>query len=173
MLFPYLNGKDLNQRPDQSPSRWVINFHDWPLEMAESYPECIKIVREKVLPERMKSNRKLYLYKWWQYAERRPILSAAISELKRVLVISRVSKYMICAWEPTNIIFSEATCVIASESDADLAIIQSTIHGIWARLRGSTFRNDSRYTHTDCFETFPFPRPTPVRPAGCYRQCPQ
>ncbi len=30
-LFPYLNGEDLNSRWDQSPSRWVINFHDWPL----------------------------------------------------------------------------------------------------------------------------------------------
>jgi hypothetical protein len=31
VLYPYLNGEDLNSRPDQSPSRWVINFHDWPL----------------------------------------------------------------------------------------------------------------------------------------------
>lgn len=31
VLFPYLNGQDLNSRPDQSPSRWVINFFDWPL----------------------------------------------------------------------------------------------------------------------------------------------
>ena len=30
VLFPYLNGSDLNSRPDQSPSRWVINFFDWP-----------------------------------------------------------------------------------------------------------------------------------------------
>ena len=30
-LFPYLNGEHLNSRFDQSPSRWVINFHDWPL----------------------------------------------------------------------------------------------------------------------------------------------
>lgn len=30
-LFPYLNGEDLNSRFDQSPSRWVINFKDWPL----------------------------------------------------------------------------------------------------------------------------------------------
>ncbi|UTV80129.1 hypothetical protein MQE22_08845 [Acidithiobacillus sp. YTS05] len=30
-LFPYLNGEDLNSNPDQSPSRWVINFFDWPL----------------------------------------------------------------------------------------------------------------------------------------------
>lgn len=32
VLYPYLNGEDLNSRPDQSPSRWVINFHDWPLD---------------------------------------------------------------------------------------------------------------------------------------------
>jgi hypothetical protein len=31
VLFPYLNGDDLNNNPDQSPSRWVINFKDWPL----------------------------------------------------------------------------------------------------------------------------------------------
>ena len=28
VLFPYLNGDDLNNRPDQTPSRWVINFFD-------------------------------------------------------------------------------------------------------------------------------------------------
>ena len=32
VLFPYLNGQDLNSNADQSPSRWVINFFDWPLE---------------------------------------------------------------------------------------------------------------------------------------------
>jgi hypothetical protein len=30
VLFPYLNGSDLNTNVDQSPSRWVINFQDWP-----------------------------------------------------------------------------------------------------------------------------------------------
>lgn len=32
VLYPYLNGEDLNSRADQSPSRWVINFFDWPLD---------------------------------------------------------------------------------------------------------------------------------------------
>ncbi len=30
-LFPFLNGEDLNSNPEQSASRWVINFWDWPL----------------------------------------------------------------------------------------------------------------------------------------------
>ena len=32
VLFPYLNGDDLNSSPEQKPSRWVINFFDWPLD---------------------------------------------------------------------------------------------------------------------------------------------
>jgi len=32
VLFPYLNGDDLNSDPEQKPSRWVINFWDWPLD---------------------------------------------------------------------------------------------------------------------------------------------
>lgn len=32
VIFHYINGDDLNSRPDQSPSRWVINFQDWPLD---------------------------------------------------------------------------------------------------------------------------------------------
>ena len=32
VLFPYLNGDDLNSSPEQKPSRWIINFFDWPLD---------------------------------------------------------------------------------------------------------------------------------------------
>lgn len=32
VVRPYMMGEDLNQRPDQSPSRYVIDFRDWPLD---------------------------------------------------------------------------------------------------------------------------------------------
>lgn len=32
VLFPYLNGDDLNSSPEQKASRWIINFFDWPLD---------------------------------------------------------------------------------------------------------------------------------------------
>src|SRR5581483_4455286 len=67
VLFPYLNGEDLNSRPDQSASRWVINFRDWPLDrasappgyagsVAANYPDCLRIVEERVRPERQRTN---------------------------------------------------------------------------------------------------------------------
>ena len=47
VLFPYLNGEDLNSRWDCSASRWVINFHDWPIERARQYPDCLRNRREE------------------------------------------------------------------------------------------------------------------------------
>ncbi len=45
VLFPYLNGEDLNSRPDQSASRWVISFSDWPLgRVAQALPHSGKSV---------------------------------------------------------------------------------------------------------------------------------
>src|SRR5258706_1042582 len=94
ILFPYLNGEDLNSRRDQSPSRWVINFHDWPLERAETYSDCMKIVREKVKPERDLNNRKVRREQWWLFAERASALYASITGMKRLLVCPIFTKYL-------------------------------------------------------------------------------
>ena len=60
VVFRYLNGEDLNSRPDCSPSRWVINFFDWPLDEAEQYPACLEIVRQRVKPHRDIVNREAH-----------------------------------------------------------------------------------------------------------------
>jgi hypothetical protein len=117
----------------------------------------MKIVQERVIPERELNKSRNLREQWWVYERGRTALYAAISGMKRVLVIPRHAKYMICAWIPEGIIYSDATCVIASEKDSDFAILQCTFHDIWARLCGSTLETRMRYTPTDCFETFPFP----------------
>ena len=69
VLFPFVNGEDLNSRPDSSGSRWIINFFDWSEERAQQYPDCYAIVREKVKPDRDRNNRESYRRYWWRYAE--------------------------------------------------------------------------------------------------------
>ena len=92
VLFPYLIGADINSDPLSRPSRWVINFHDWPLEKAETYPDCIEIVRTKVKPERdANTYSQSAKERWWLYERSRPELYSAISEHKRVLVIALTS----------------------------------------------------------------------------------
>ena len=189
VLYPYLNGEDLNSRPDQSPSRWVINFHDWPLRRAEAqewknadekgrkelnrqgiaaldyngpvaadYPDCLRIVEDKVKPERAKLNRKVRRERWWQFAERAPQLYSTISGMKRVLVRARVANINSISFVPVGIICSEATVVFAYSKGDGLAQLQSTFHTEWLSQFASSMRTDIRYTPSDCFETLPFPK---------------
>jgi len=65
VLFPYLGGQDLNARPDRSAGRWVINFHDWPQDRAQRYPDCFEQVLRLVKPDRETNNRKVRRDRWW------------------------------------------------------------------------------------------------------------
>ena len=180
LLLPFLNGEDVNSRPDQSPSRLVVNFFDWPLDResssegyagytASDFPECLEIVRQRVKPEHDRSNRKVYREKWWQYAEKQSKLYDLIARLRRVIVIPLVSKYLVMSWQELGPVFSHALGVIVSDDDSDFALLQSTIHEDWARQFGSTLETRMRYALTDCYETFPFPAKGPklrLREAG-------
>lgn len=180
VLFPYLNGQDLNSNFDQSPSRWVINFHDWVLDeehedpkkpkgrpYAVDYPDCLKIVEEKVKPERTRLNdkgefalRKPLPQKWWIYADKRPALYEAIAERNQILVRSRVSNTNSIIFAPTNIVMSEATVVFDFDNYSSFALLQSMAHTEWLTHNCSTLGAGIRYTPSDCFETFPFPEST-------------
>ncbi|MFJ6742918.1 type IIL restriction-modification enzyme MmeI [Streptomyces sp. NPDC091279] len=160
VLFPYLNGEDLNSRPDCSASRWVINFHDWSEEQARSYPEVFAIVERDVKPERLKNNRKVRRERWWQYAERAPKLYQAIGKIDRVLVVTLVSRTVMPITVPTGQIFSHGLGVFASESPAHVALLSSGIHYAWAIARASSLKGDLRYTPSDVYETLPQPTMT-------------
>ncbi len=160
VLFPYINGKDLNSRPDASPSRWVVDFRDWTLERARGYPICFEKVLREVKPERDLNNRKVRRERWWQYAERAPGLYSAIAALNRVIVLTRHSKAVMPMMLPTKQVYSDATIVFASDDAAMLALLSSSPHFWWAATRASSMKIDVRYTPSDVFETFSSPELT-------------
>ena len=156
-LFPYLVGEDLNNRPDQSPSRWVINFKDWPLEKAASYPDLLNIVRQKVKPERDNLKRDRRRESWWQYGESAPGLYKSIENFERILVRAQTSDTHAMCFVPNGFVYALMLVVFAYEDDFAFSVLQSNVHEIWLRRNASTMRTDTRYTPSDCFETFPFP----------------
>src|SRR5690606_1330714 len=141
VLFPYLNGQDLNSRPDCAASRWVINFHDWPEQKAKTYPECYDQVRRLVLPER-RENRysKSARECWWQYERSRPELYQAIADLDRVIVITLVSKTVMPVMVPTGQVFAHKLGVFATDDTAMLALLSSSPHYWWVSSRSSTMK---------------------------------
>lgn len=161
-LAPYVIGQDLNQRPDHSASRWIINFRDWPLDRAETYPDLIEIVRRKVKPERDRNNRAQRRDRWWMYAERAPELYAAIADLDHVLAISRVGSVVMPVRVSTGVVFSEQAVVFAFDDFASLAILSSNIHFSWVVRYTSTLETRIRYAPSDVFLTLPRPEATAV-----------
>jgi hypothetical protein len=167
VLFPYLNGEDLNSRPDASASRWVIDFNDRSEAEAASYELPFRRLVETVKPERQRVKRdgsfvlrRPLPERWWQYGEKRPALRRAIAALAEVLVITRHSKTVMPLRVPTGQVPSEACVVFATDSYSDQAVLSSSPHQLWAITYGSGMRNDPRYTPSDVFETFPRPEST-------------
>jgi hypothetical protein len=169
VLFPYLNGEDLNSRPDQSASRWVINFFDWPLDrnsapdeyegpVAADYPECLVIVEEKVKPERMENTfSKSAREKWWQYERGRPELYRAITGMERALAGVLHTKHWSIGVCSERTVYSHALVIFCMNDNFSFALLESFIHETWAREYSGSLETRMRYTPSDCFETFPFP----------------
>jgi hypothetical protein len=170
ILFPYLNGQDLNTNPDQSPSRWVINFFDWDRKRASQYSTVFKIVEERVLPERQKikhaGTRKRGMDFFWRYDSQGKDLYETIANHEQVLVTAEVSKYVSFAFEKNNMVFSHMLIVFPFTRFSQFSLLQSAIHEVWAREHGSTLETRFRYTPKECLATYPIPRSAPAALEG-------
>lgn len=157
VLFPYLNGEDVNESPTQSASRWAINFFDWPLERASLYPDCLNIVREKVKPERERNNDRGAREFWWRFLRPRPELYATVAGMQRILCIVRVNKHLMPSLVDAGQIYSDRLHVFAYEDHFHLGLLTSALHWWWAITQGTTHETRPTYMGERCFETFPQP----------------
>jgi hypothetical protein len=163
VLFPYLNGRDLNSRSDQSPSRWVINFGEMAEDEAREYPDCWRILEERVKPERMTKDARKYprmVYEWWKFWNARSVLYDAVADLDRVLAMTRHSSTVMPAFVSTDFVYSDALTVFAHDDDALAGLLWSSFHVWWSIMKASTIGKGIRYTPSDCFETYPQPELT-------------
>lgn len=183
VIFPFMNGDDLNSDPQQRPSRWVINFWDWPEERANKYKEPWAWIEERVKPERQRrdENGKFVLRRplperWWQYGDKRPALYHAIGRghafeqhpegwrsdakpLPEVLATSFVGKYFGPSVVSNTTVFSHACAVFAvSRPHAFAAMLNSSIGQAWVWQQSSRHETRLRFAPSDAIETMPFPK---------------
>jgi hypothetical protein len=162
VLFPFLNGQDLNSRPDCSASRWIINFHDWTEERARTYSACYEQVLRQVKPQRdlLPDYKRRVRDAWWKYEHPARQMYNAIRGLERAIAITIHAKTVMPVMVATGQVFSHALNVLATDDSGMLALLSSAPHYWWAIDHGSTIKGDLRYTASDVFETLPLPELT-------------
>lgn len=157
VVFPLINGQELNGHPEQRPGRKVINFFDWPIERAAAFVEPFAQVERLVKPVRAEDKRAARRERWWQYAERAMSLYRGLVGLERCFIAARTTKHLSFSASPTDRVFSDALYVFTSDRWDHYAVIQSALHEVWARKYSGALETRLRYSPSDCFETFPFP----------------
>lgn len=174
VIFPYLDGDDLKSVPEQRPTRWVINFWDWPEERAREYQLPYQWLEDHVKVERLSNNDRGAREKWWLFLRARSELYHAIGRghhfarhpedwstrtrsLDRVLVAGRVGKYFNPSVIKNDVTFHEKCVVFAEEQAyAYAAIFNSSPVDAWVWKQSSRMKLDLNFSPSDAVETFPF-----------------
>ena len=167
VIFPYLNGRDLSSRPDQSAGRWVIYFADWPESRAREYPDVFEIVESRVKPDRRSNPRKAQRERWWIFERPRVNLYSSVADMDRVLVKAQVSSTWAWVYVPNGQVFDAMLIVFAVDDWGEYGCLQSFVHREWMWRYSTTLETRDRYTPSNLFETFPFPEDVSgIRTAG-------
>ena len=163
VLVPWANGFDITRR---SRGMWIVNFGTEPLESkASAYEAPFKFIRKHVRELRLKNNREAYREYWWRHVEARPGMLAALAPLPRFLVCVALSKHSLFVWLEAPLLPDHQLFAFARADDYFFGVVHSRFHAVWALRQGTRLETRPRYTPTTCFETFPFPRPTPAQEA--------
>jgi type II restriction/modification system DNA methylase subunit YeeA len=157
VVRPVVSAIDLTR---ESRELWTVDFGLRSYPDAVLYQKPFAHIEAIVKPIRVNNRRAAYAEKWWQYAEARSGMRAALTKLPRQLVTPGVSKHRIFRWYPTSSLCNQGTLVFARDDDFAFGLLQSRFHEIWALAQGTQLEDRPRYTPTTCFETFPFPSPT-------------
>jgi hypothetical protein len=161
-IRPYLGGEEILRDPKHSCRRYVIDLNDCTEEEARNWPALMTIVETKVRPERNKLKDTVdgvrYKKGWWKWGRNSVSLNEAKGQLKKVIVHPFTSTHSAFAFIDANIVVGAPHIVIAIDSLSAFASLQSRPHENWAWFFASSMKDDLRYTPSDCFETFPFPK---------------
>ena len=86
-------------------------------------------------------------------------MRSALTGLPRYIATSQVSKHRVFVFADGRFLPDVTLVVIARDDEYTFGVLHSRFHEVWALAMGTQLESRPRYTHTSCFETFPFPRP--------------
>jgi hypothetical protein len=85
-------------------------------------------------------------------------MQRAVTNLDRVLVCSAVTARLAFVFVPKTTVCGHVLNIFALDDFASFAVMQGRPHEEWSRFFSSSLEDRLRYTPSDCFETFSFPK---------------
>jgi hypothetical protein len=164
VVMPIVNGDEANSHPEQAPGRSAICFRDWDEKHASKYAAPFDVLISRVKSDRMKyadkpgAGNKRLADRWWQFGRYSTDLYDGIRAKSRCFAAAVTTKHLAFSAFPARQLFTHALFVVNSDQWHHYAILQSTFHEIWARKYSGALETRLRYSPSDCFETFPFPK---------------
>jgi type II restriction/modification system DNA methylase subunit YeeA len=161
VLLRWFNGMDITRRPR---GFWIIDFGSLSLEEASMYEGPFRYVERVIKPERVKNADRQRREFWWRLGRSGGDWKLKAQQLTRTIFTPRVSKHRLFVWFDGSTLPDTQVVAFARDDDYTFGVLHSRFHEVWALAQGTQVREKEsgfRYTPTTCFETFPFPRPTP------------
>lgn len=158
VIRPILSGSEITDIPDQSPQRFAVFFRDWEQAKAETYPDIFELLRQRVMEDRVDLADDNLSSKWWLFERPRIDLYLRLQGLSHCFALCATAKYMSFAACSSHILFTHGAKVFTTSRWDLFTIVQSTLHEVWARKYSGALETRLRYSPSNCFSTFPFPR---------------
>lgn len=159
VIYGYFNGDDLNNLPELSPRRWIINFGNMSEEVAEQYAEPFARVKNLVKPFRDGLTGQIHEKCYWKFWDKRPKLQKELETHDLILVCAVVTKYLSFQFVTTKMnVYDHKIKLLFFYTFQEFSVLQSNFHDSWARWRsGKLGGTTTSYSTSESLDTFPFP----------------
>ncbi len=165
VVKPWRNGQDLTGRASDT---WIV---DYGVDMSEAdaalYEQPFAHISRIVKAERAKIRNEPAKRLWWLHERARGALRDALKGLPRFIATPRVAKHRFFVFLDASVLPDTRLNVITKSDDLTFGILSSRMHEAWSLANASMHGvgNDPTYNAKSCFETFPLPDYSAVRPS--------
>ena len=136
-------------------------------EVRREFPASYQRLLEYVKPERDSNRDAGFRQNWWLFGRPRPALREMITGLQRYIATGETAKHRLFQFLDRTVLPDHKIIAFGSDAPEFLGVLSSRLHSTWSIAAGGRMGvgNDPVYNKTRCFETFPFPDPTPSQSA--------
>ena len=161
VIKSYVGGQELYFLLDYFSGEQCIDFRGLSLTEAKCFRREFEYLLNRMFEYYKVNSEEQLPPRWWIFPAPASALFEALQESNFAFACAEVTGSTTLSFVSVplkGITLSHTSCVVAKSSFGEFAILQSTIHALWAHTTGSKLGSALRYVPSFCYETFPFPR---------------